>query len=177
MIEFNFLARGRGGHVLVVQQAVVALFAAVVGSFFGRQRLLFSLVRHSKWMLRDTWALVWVKTNGQFGANGDGRVFYRVFWKLFPTLGVGFSVELTTFVCPPHSADWLRCLCERLISPVLLNAPDPAPSQETRQPPLCVILTSHLPYIIICLRWVSDAAAAAKCKIVMTDGSSCIVLD
>lgn len=80
---------------------------------FGRQRLLFSLVRHSKWMLRDTWALVWVKTNGQFGANGDGRVFYRVFWKLFPTLGVGFSVELTTFVCPPHSADWLRCLCAR----------------------------------------------------------------
>ena len=108
MIEFNFLARGRGGHVLVVQQAVVALLAAVVGSFFGRQRLLFSLVRHSKWMLRDTWALVWVKTNGQFRANGDGRVFYQVFWKLFPTLGVGFSVELTTFVCPPHSADWLR---------------------------------------------------------------------
>jgi len=71
---------GRGGHILVVQ-AVVGLLATV-GSFFCRQGLLFSLVRHSKWMLRDTWALVWVQTNWQTVRNERmvmGRVCYWSF--------------------------------------------------------------------------------------------------
>lgn len=68
----------------------------------------------------------------------------------FPHLGCRFLGGTTLFVLP---ALWSSvCFSEPPFHRDPLKAPDPAPSQEPRQPPLCVILTSHLPYIIIRLR-------------------------
>jgi len=136
---------GRGGHVIVVQ--VVWL---LVASFCG-QWLLFSLVRHSKWMLRDTWALVWVRNGQTFQSKWRWAECVTLsFLEAFPHFGCRFLGGTTLFVLLFPRTDGKMTP----IAVVPLNAPGPAPSQETQQPPLCVIWTTHLPYIIICLRWV-----------------------
>jgi len=76
ILRINFWARGGrwngpGFHTHVGSRGRMTCFSSTSSSsafgrlqlLFGCKWLLFSLVRHSKWMLRDTWALVWVWTD------------------------------------------------------------------------------------------------------------------
>ena len=74
IIRITLVARGTfgmgWGWLWVRRTCYSSTSSLVAGSFFfAASDSFFSLVRHSKWMLRDTWALVWVRNGQTFQSN------------------------------------------------------------------------------------------------------------